>query len=170
MPHTVRSASLADIPSIQGIAAVVWPVAYRDILSPEQLAYMLRLFYSEDALTDQMQTRGHQFYMALDEAEVSVGFASFSVGGEGAHLHKLYVLPQTQGTGIGATLLDHCEEKAARTGAVAMQLNVNRHNRAKTFYERLGYRVVFEDDIDIGAGFFMNDYRMEKPLRQETTV
>jgi ribosomal protein S18 acetylase RimI-like enzyme len=45
-----------------------------------------------------------------------------------------------------------------------MQLNVNRHNRAKAFYERQGYHVILEEDIAIGDGFFMNDYRMEKRL------
>lgn len=164
MPHTVRPADLADIASIQAIAAAVWPVAYCDILSPEQLAYMLDLFYSADALAEQMQTKAHRFFVASDETNVPVGFASFSVSGEVAYLHKLYVLPHTQGIGTGAHLLRSCEENAARSGAAAMQLNVNRHNRAKAFYERHGYHVIHEEDIAIGAGFFMNDYRMTKRL------
>lgn len=164
MAHTIRPAGLADIPSIQRIAASVWPVAYRDILSPEQLQYMLALFYSESALTGQMEDGGHRFFLASTEDEMPAGFASFSISEKTAQLHKLYVPPQTQGSGTGAALLQRCEEEAARCGAGKIQLNVNRHNRARTFYERHGYRIISEEDIDIGHGFFMNDFRMEKNL------
>jgi ribosomal protein S18 acetylase RimI-like enzyme len=164
MPYTIRPAESIDIAAIRNLAAAVWPVAYRDILSPEQLAYMLELFYSEEALTEQMEVRGHQFFLALDEADVAVGFASFSVSREVAHLHKLYVLPQTQGSGTGAALLRHCEIGAKQASASVMQLNVNRHNRAKAFYEHQGYDVILEEDIHIGEGFYMNDYRMAKQL------
>ena len=170
MAHDIRSAGPADIASIQRLAAAVWPVAYRDILSPEQLRYMLELLYSAEALREQMRTKGHCFLLATDDAGASVGFASFSVSGNEAHLHKLYVLPQTQGTGTGAALLHRCEEEAASAAVRVIQLNVNRHNRAQAFYERQGYRVIFEEDIAIGAGFFMNDYRMEKRLNGNAGV
>ena len=170
MAYTIRPAGFTDITTIQHLAAAVWPAAYRDILSSEQLAYMLNLFYSEEALEEQMNQKSHRFFLAEGLAG-AVGFASFSRGADAiAHLHKLYVLPLTQGSGAGAALLVHCEAEAVNTEAKAMQLNVNRHNRAKAFYERQGYRIIHEEDIGIGGGFFMNDYRMEKRLRHQTTT
>ena len=163
MAYTIVPAGPSDIDVIQQLAAAVWPVAYQDILAPKQLSYMLDLFYSAKALREQMNEKGHRFFLARDPHAEDIGFASFSVNGEGvAHLHKLYVLPQTQGNGAGQGLLVECERAAEEQGATAMQLNVNRHNRAKTFYERQGYQVLFEEDISIGDGFFMNDYRMGK--------
>lgn len=165
MAFTIVPAGPQDIDAIQGIAAAVWPVAYRDILSSAQLAYMLDLFYSREALQEQMLGRGHQFLLAKGLVEQVVGFASFSVDRQRtAHVHKLYVLPQTQGGGAGKDLLKHCEDAARESEAVTMQLNVNRHNRAKSFYGHHGYCVILEEDIAIGNGYFMNDYRMEKSL------
>jgi len=45
---------------------------------------------------------------------------------------------------------------------------VNRQNNAKNFYEKLGFVVIKEEDIDIGNGYFMNDYVMEMMLRPES--
>ncbi len=170
MAYTIRPAGPPDLATIQQLAAAVWPVAYRDILSSKQLAYMLGLFYSEEALADQMARKEHRFFLAADDAKTPVGFASFSVKDGMAHLHKLYVLPQTQGSGVGAALVAHCEAAALKANAATMQLNVNRRNRAKTFYERYGYHVIHEEDIAIGGDFFMNDYRMEKPLQNQSAA
>ena len=55
-------------------------------------------------------------------------------------------------------------------GATVLQLNVNRHNTAKSFYEKLGFAVIKEEDIDIGSGYFMNDYIMEKRLTPDVLI
>ncbi len=49
-------------------------------------------------------------------------------------------------------------------GGTALQLNVNRSNKARFFYEKLGFNVVREEDIDIGNNYFMNDFVMEKKV------
>ena len=170
MQYDICVAGPADTPSIQQIARTVWPIAYRDILSPAQLRYMLDAFYSEQALLAQMHEKGHRFFLAKDSNGTPLGFASYSANDGLAHLHKLYVLPSTQVTGCGAAILRHCENEAKNIGASSMQLNVNRHNRATSFYEHHGYQVIFEEDIPIGRGYYMNDYRMEKQLLERTTV
>jgi ribosomal protein S18 acetylase RimI-like enzyme len=43
-------------------------------------------------------------------------------------------------------------------------VNVNRHNKALHFYEKYGFKIIREEDIDIGEGYFMNDYVMELKL------
>jgi ribosomal protein S18 acetylase RimI-like enzyme len=39
-------------------------------------------------------------------------------------------------------------------------LNVNRNNKALGFYQKFGFVILREEDIDIGNGYFMNDYIM----------
>jgi ribosomal protein S18 acetylase RimI-like enzyme len=51
-------------------------------------------------------------------------------------------------------------------GGDVLLLNVNRNNPAKSFYKKLGFTVIKEDDIDIGNGYFMNDYVMKLQLSQ----
>jgi len=79
-------------------------------------------------------------------------------------LHKIYLSPSLQGKGIGRFLLEEMEKKAKTLGAEKLFLNVNRFNKAIHFYQRHGYNILREEDIDIGNGYFMNDYVMQKNL------
>ncbi|NML21812.1 GNAT family N-acetyltransferase [Pseudoflavitalea sp. G-6-1-2] len=161
----IRFADLEDIPTIGYLAQQIWPETYGAILSPEQLSYMLDMMYNPEALTDQMTKEGQRFLIAeLDED--AVGYASYApTEDEGVfHLHKIYVHPKTQGSGVGRALLDFVIEQILEEGAAAIRLNVNRYNKARNFYEKLGFTVTKEVDIEIGNGYQMNDYVMEKPI------
>ncbi len=161
--HTLRPASLNDIPVIQQITHATWPVAYGAILISEQLSYMLKLIYSTEALQKQM-SENQQFYLAIRESE-PVGFASFSQTEPGIFkLHKLYVLPGNQKSGTGKFLMQSVESIIKGRGATKLQLNVNRHNKALIFYQKNGFSILKAEDIDIGSGYFMNDYILEKQL------
>jgi hypothetical protein len=39
-------------------------------------------------------------------------------------------------------------------------LNVNKYNKAKFFYEKLGFTITKEEVIDIGNDYVMDDYVM----------
>ncbi|MEO6187996.1 MAG: GNAT family N-acetyltransferase [Ginsengibacter sp.] len=162
----IRVARLEDIPLIQNLAHQTWPDGYGNILSAEQLEYMLEKFYSTSSLRNQFVNLHHNFILVLDE-NVPVGFASFSSKETNIsihRLHKIYVLPTQQGTGTGKLLLDYVIEKSRAAGAIFLELNVNRNNKARHFYEKQGFKVEEEADIDIGNGFYMNDYIMRLQL------
>jgi ribosomal protein S18 acetylase RimI-like enzyme len=76
----------------------------------------------------------------------------------------LYVLPNYQGKGIGAMLLQKIEDYIQVGTDVYLELNVNRFNSAIAFYQKQGFEIIRTEDIDIGNGFFMNDYVMEKQI------
>src|SRR5215213_53035 len=150
---TVRTAGLDDINAIGYLAYQVWPATYKDILTFEQLHYMLQHFYSPAALKEQMVSLHHEFLLAEMEEDEPVGFASYSEVYKGVFkLHKLYVLPAIQGRNIGKTLLEVVEEECREAGGKKLLVNVNRYNKAKTFYERYGYKVIGEEDVDLGNG------------------
>jgi diamine N-acetyltransferase len=160
----IRKASEEDIPLIRELTFKVWPQTYASILSQDQVDYMLELMYSEAALEKQMAEEGSRFIIVYD-GEEPVGFASFSeTSPQIIKLHKLYILASQQGKGTGKQVIDHICEEIRRTGAKALQLQVNRHNKARGFYEKLGFTVIEEADFDIGNGYFMNDFVMEKKL------
>ncbi|HEV2355496.1 MAG TPA: GNAT family N-acetyltransferase [Puia sp.] len=160
----IRPATVDDINSIGFLAQQIWPDAYREILSPEQLKYMLKLFYSPKALRRQMLDDHHQF-LIVEQGGEPIGFASWSPMDSGVYkLHKLYVLSGRQGKGLGRALLQFIFETIRPEGGRRLRLNVNRHNKARQFYERMGFAVVGEEDIDIGHGYYMNDYIMEVPV------
>jgi ribosomal protein S18 acetylase RimI-like enzyme len=157
----IRKASPADISLIREMAYKIWPVTYGNILSQEQIDYMLNLIYGEEVLHEQMENNT-EFIIAYDGVD-AVGFASFSLTGPQVYkLHKIYVSPSQQGKGTGRFIIGELVKEMKTKGANILQLNVNRHNNAKAFYEKLGFIVIKEEDIDIGSGYFMNDYVMEK--------
>lgn len=155
-----------DMETIRQLAIDTWPVAYGEILSKEQLDFMLEKFYSVASLHHQISILKHQFILAF-ENENPVGFASFAVHENDHkiyHLQKLYVLPAQQGNNIGNQLINFVIDEIKKYNANSLQLNVNRNNVALHFYEKQGFKIIREEDIDIGNGFFMNDYVMEKKV------
>jgi diamine N-acetyltransferase len=158
----IRKATTEDIPLIRELTFKVWPQTYAAILSQQQIDYMLEMMYSEEALQKQMTEDGCQFIFVYDVAE-PVGFAAYrEITPAVWKLHKIYVLASQHGKGTGKFVIDHILKEISEQGASALQLQVNRNNNAKGFYEKIGFVVIEEADFDIGNGFFMNDYVMEK--------
>lgn len=161
----LRKAKEDDIQIVADLAAQIWPQTYGAYISKAQLAYMLNLMYNRGELLSQLQ-KGHTFLIA-SELEKDVGFAGFSIVDTQSHsykLHKLYVLPEMHGKGIGKILINEVVNLALREGGKTLELNVNRNNKAKDFYLKMGFRIKETVDLDIGNGFFMNDYVMELPI------
>mgnify|MGYP001549981285 CR=1 FL=1 len=129
---TIKPAETNDLKSIHRLAYEIWPVAYREILSTEQLEYMLQSFYSISSLQHQQDALKHQFLIVF-ENETPIGFASFSAHPDNTsiyHLNKIYVLPRQQGKNIGNQLLEHVIISAKKKGAASLQMNVNRNKKA----------------------------------------
>ena len=163
----VSKVDIESIPVIQDLAEKAWKAAYSSIISPDQMKYMLDLFYSEASLKKQMQ-EGHQFIIAKEKAK-AVGFASYAVKSDGEphiyRLHKIYIAPDQQGKGIGKLLIGFIINDISTHDATNLELNVNRNNKAMDFYRKIGFNIVREEDTNIGNGFFMNDYVMTLPLQ-----
>lgn len=167
---TIRRGLVADITAIRQVALACWPIAYREIISAEQISYMLDLMYSEESLRRQIETEGHHFFLALVNGQC-VGYASIGrVGADRSKLHKLYVLPETKGTGVGGLLIRHVIELVTAGGDKHLILQVNRRNPAVSFYRHHGFEVTEETILDIGNGFVMDDFIMEKPLTNATSA
>ncbi len=159
--HIEAATSNQHFLEICALAAEIWEPTYGHILSKEQLDYMFENIYTLENIARQV-AEGQHFYICYED-EQPKGFASWSWTEKGkyAKLNKIYVLPNTQGTGIGRTLLEFIEKTTANQQATALWLCVNRHNKAKSFYEKQGYKVLREEDFEFGS-YFMNDYVLEK--------
>ena len=159
---TISEATVEDFETIRRIAHTTWPVAYGEILSKEQLDYMLEKMYSDAALLDNIN-KGHHFILAKENS-VCLGFASFEhryLNEKCTRLHKIYLLPETQGKGLGKMLLERITTLAKENNSDKISLNVNRFNKAYDFYKKVGFEVVGEEDLAIGNGYLMEDYKME---------
>lgn len=157
----LRRLSESEIPLIRTLASEAFPATYREILTPEQLDYMMEWMYSEESLREQFRA-GHVWFLIAADGEAA-GYVSVERQGERLfHLQKIYLLPRYQGLGLGERLFRQAVDYVRETcsGLCRMELNVNRNNRALHFYERMGMRRLSEGDFPIGGGFYMNDYIM----------
>jgi ribosomal protein S18 acetylase RimI-like enzyme len=81
------------------------------------------------------------------------------------YLSHIAVLPAGQGRGAGRELLGAGEEHAHRLGAGRVVLDVEEHNdRARAFYDHLGYSMVSEVLIDLGNHGSFRFLRLAKDL------
>lgn len=163
----IRRAGVEDVKTIHDLAQVVFRHTYRDILSPEQMEYMMDWMYAPANILRQYE-EGHVSYLLICSGE-PCGYVSVQRGGIDAkgidvyHLQKIYILPSHQGKGFGRHLFTHAAEtvKTMAEGRKArIELNVNRNNKAVSFYRHLGMTVLRQGDFHIGNGFYMNDYIM----------
>lgn len=153
-----------DIPLIQELARRSWENAYAEILSNEQMEYMLGTMYSYDEILNHLQNPAYHYYLILDENEDSFeGFIGYEHGYEEGttKLHRIYLVPESKGKGFGKEALKFLTQKVQEQGDRRIILNVNKYNSAQKFYESQGYRVYDEGVFDIGNNFVMDDYLME---------
>lgn len=166
---SIKYATVKDIRLIRSLAQQIWPKTYGSILSQKQITYMMNMMYSEHAIREQMQ-KDHQFIIVFNSG-IPVGFAAYGEIFPAVYkLFKIYVLPSQQGKGAGKFVINQIIQEITLKGAASLQLNVNRYNNAKLFYEKLGFAVIRTEDIDIGNGYFMNDYVMEKRLAATESI
>jgi GNAT superfamily N-acetyltransferase len=162
----IRALKQDELSIVHDIAHATWPDTFKDILSQEQIQYMLNWMYDLKQLENQFN-QGHQFYVAELE-EMPVGFIGIEPNypEKGiTKIHKIYILPNQQGTGIGKKLIEYVKELSIQSEMKGLLLNVNRFNMAVDFYKAIGFNILFEENIDIGNGYLMEDYVMKLDLK-----
>ncbi|MGB7769573.1 MAG: bifunctional aminotransferase class I/II-fold pyridoxal phosphate-dependent enzyme/GNAT family N-acetyltransferase [Verrucomicrobiia bacterium] len=180
LKSSVAPATEADLSAIAELAGFIWRACYPGIITRAQIDYMLARMYALDTMREEIRAQGIHYDLLLVDGEPS-GFASYGPTEAGTlrrgvriaqravptfKLHKLYLLPELHGRGLGSRLLQHCEQEVRATGARRLILSVNRRNpKAIAAYQRNGFVIAESLVTDIGGGFVMDDYIMAKELR-----
>lgn len=165
----IREATLSDADEIGRLARRIWLVCYRNIISTEQIDYMLDQRFGSERLVEAMENVAIT-YWAVELQDELVGYGSLEQRrGEGrAKIQQVYLLPSAQGMGMGRRLLGGMLSHVREQGGVEAWLTVNRKNRAAIeFYRRQGFMIVKELVTDIGRGFVMDDFVMTYTLEEE---
>jgi len=151
---------------IRSLSEHIWPHTFESLLSKEQIKYMMDMMYSQESLEKQMDDGCH--YLIAEKDGEYHGYVSYETGYKGSDItkvHKIYILPSTQGSGLGRLFINKVADIAKKNKNTELCLNVNRENaKAIGFYERMGFVVTRSEDNDIGNGFYMIDYVMNKKL------
>ena len=154
------------LPAISELAGVIWRACYPAIITHAQIDYMLARMYSLDLLRDEIRSQGIRYDQLLVDGKPA-GFASYGPTAQPGvmKLHKLYLLPEMHGRGLGSRLLRHVEREIRAGAGRRLILSVNKRNtKAIAAYRRNGFVIAESVVTDIGNDFVMDDYVMAKEL------
>ena len=160
----IRELNSDELFIIEDLAKVIWPVSFKEMISEQQIDYMLNWMYKPQKLKEN-HTNGHHF-LIYTEGDEALGFVSYEIKENKStiRIHKLYVHHESQKKGIGKRLLEHVKKIGLNEKMTHLDLFVNRTNPAVGFYKLKGFYIDQEIDLDIGNGYFMNDYLMKKKI------
>ena len=164
MATTIRQAGPAEIPLLRELATAIWHEAYADLISHEQIRYMLHKMYAPDVVAAEMQKGIVWDIISCDGRDC--GFISYGPdGGTGLKLSKIYLDAASRGSGVAAIALRHVISSARALHKSSVWLTVNKQNsRAIRAYEKNGFRTAEAAVFDVGGGFVMDDYIMRLDL------
>ncbi len=161
---TFRPLAADDFAAVTRLARVIWQATYKNIITQAQIDHMLAERYSESRLSDYLTKPDHWFELALVGDEIC-GYCACSVFQGEYKLNKLYIHPAKQRLGIGGMLIARAAARGRELGHKEMILAVNKRNeQAIAAYRKHGFAVRESVCVDIGKGFVMDDFIMEKPL------
>lgn len=176
-PQTVHSRSrldaltATDCGALAQLAEVIWRAHYTKIISSAQVDYMLAGRYTPERLRTYLNAADRWFMLLRIDNRI-IGYCSYALAENPGEmkiremkLEQLYLLPEYCGQGLGRLMMRHVEQQARACGCGTLMLQVNKHNDiAIAFYRKSGFTVREEAVFDIGNGFVMDDYVMEKAL------
>jgi len=156
----MKPCDINDAKDLSKMAWDIWMDYYPPIVVGDNIEYILNKFQTEDAIKQQIRN-GHLYYYIMDGDE-KAGYYSIHPEGDSLYISKYYVAKEFRGKGLGSKAMDEILEKGRELGMKKAYLNVNRHNApAISVYEHKGFVIVRANKIDIGDGYFMDDYLME---------
>lgn len=146
------------------LAKEIWQQHFTSLIGEAQVAYMLKHFQSVEAINSQINEENYEYYIVEDEAG-PLGYFAYYPTTEYLYLSKLYLRIAARGKGVSKKVLSFIEEKALALGFSEIQLNVYKGNdNTISIYEKMGFEVIDEPQIDIGDGFILDDYVMRKSI------
>jgi GNAT superfamily N-acetyltransferase len=171
-PVTVSGARLdaiteADFATVAGLGETIWRSHYARLISAPQIDYMLAGRYTPDKLREYLNADDRWMELLKIDGK-PIGYCSYArtPTPRAMKLEQLYLLQEYRGKGLGGLMLRHVESRSLGLGLGVLMLQVNKRNADSiAFYRKAGFTIREEAIFDIGNGFFMDDYVMEKSLR-----
>ena len=163
MIKIIPATSIKDFECISQLADVIWREHYISIITMEQIEYMLNKYNSVRAIKEQMNQGYLFFYITFED--IPVGYVGVKKEADSLFLSKLYVLSSYRGKKIGKAAMQHVYGLATTFNLKKISLNVNKYNTNSILaYEKLGFVKTKTLVTEIGHGYIMDDYEMEKDL------
>jgi len=159
----------AQIETVARLAHEIWNQHFIPIIGKAQVDYMLEKFQSTKAISDQIEN-GYSYYLLKVDDDYA-GYTGVCPKEDELFLSKLYIRASNRGKGYGRKAIEFLEDLAGEKGLDKISLTVNKNNTDSIrAYEKLGFKNLGVFVQDIGNGFVMDDYKMEKVVRRRRTL
>ena len=153
-----------QVKKVAELAHEIWNEHYEEILGKEQIAYMLDMFQSEKALKNQMKNDNYRYFLINCDGE-DCGYIGISSDNDRLFLSKLYLKKSFRSRGVASDAMKMLEDICRAEKLRAIWLTVNKYNlSSKAVYDKKGFKVIDDDVCDIGSGYVMDDYIMQKDI------
>lgn len=163
MTGLIKVETPEQIADTAALARKIWIDHYVPIIGKVQVDYMLEKFQSERAIREQLAD-GYEYFLLRHEG-LCAGYIAIVPADSGLMISKLYTDRSVRGSGLGRTMLNFAETVCREHGFSRLWLTVNKNNTASIeWYLRSGFKNSGSIVMDIGNGFVMDDYRMEKAI------
>ena len=161
-----RVKSKKDIAETARLAHEIWNEHYTKIIGQAQVDYMIKNFQSASAIAAQIAIK-YEYYLILHNGEAAGYLAVVPDPAKSSlQLSKLYIRKSLRGLGLGKESMDFVAGLCRQAKIGTLWLTVNKHNSDSiAWYERLGFAKAGEIVMEIGGGYMMDDFRMEKMIR-----
>lgn len=154
----------ADFDAVTALAYAIWLPHYLPLVGAEKTEYILGLRFTPDNLSAYIGAADKGMELLRVDGAL-VGYCSYAKQGDALKLEQLYLLSEHKGRGLGGLMLRHVESRARDLGCQRMFLQVAKGNEdAIAVYLRTGFVIREAVEIDIGDGFVMDDYILEKAI------
>ena len=156
-----------SIKVVAQLAEEIWHQHFTPIIGKDQVVYMVEKFQSEPAITQQIAD-GYEYYLIEMDNE-SAGYYAIQLRERGnLFLSKIYIKSTLRGRGIGRQAIEEIMKKAQEMQANKISLTVNKYNTDSiNAYLKMGFKNVDSVVADIGNGFVMDDYILEKEINRQ---
>jgi RimJ/RimL family protein N-acetyltransferase len=151
-----------QIDIVESLAREIWTEHYTPIIGKDQVEYMLDKFQSKDAISHQIESEGFLYFLIEEEGKY-IGYLGVQAKGLELFLSKIYVHASNRGKGFGKKAIQFLENLANKLHLNKISLTVNKNNiKSIKAYEKMGFKNLGPVVQDIGSGFIMDDFKMEK--------
>lgn len=166
---TFEAVTAQDVPALAELAAEIWFEYWPALIGADQTAYMVERFQSREAIERDMREHAYEYWFvrAADDGR--------TVGYTGGHVEprtnrffisKIYLRAHERGKHFASAVVRFYEDLCRDRGLDAMYLTVNKGNELGIrAYAGTGFSTIDAVEADIGQGFVMDDYIMEKRVR-----
>lgn len=157
----IKVESDRQINEIAQLAREIWMRHYEPIIGRAQVEYMLENFQSGAAIQQQM-TENYDYFLVKRSGD-NAGYLAVVPDNEALKLSKFYLRKKQRGQGLGKCMMKFVEQVAINREHKLIRLTVNKNNADSiSWYIKQGFFNVGPVTQDIGGGFVMDDFILEK--------